>query len=170
LAYSSTLKTVAIHYSRTSIDFYRTTRRHFPEVRTHHNHSCENLNSQAGHILVHSSVKTIVYGVTLSFALIWFAAQQIHPKIGTSVSMKEWYTGALQQVCKSHCAGSPVKNSHFAVRVFLHTVFYILSFVCVLQFYMEQNNKSTITFIELYRARPVLSDIIYHTKNEYKLC
>jgi hypothetical protein len=45
LAYSSTLKMVAICSSETSVDFQRSTRRYIPEDSTLHNHRCENLKS-----------------------------------------------------------------------------------------------------------------------------
>jgi hypothetical protein len=45
LAYCSTLKMEAIHYSETKADFQWTTRHYIAEDRTLHNHSCENLKS-----------------------------------------------------------------------------------------------------------------------------
>jgi hypothetical protein len=47
-AYSSTLKMEATCSSETSVDFHRTTRSYIPEVRTFHNHRCENLKSYNG--------------------------------------------------------------------------------------------------------------------------
>jgi hypothetical protein len=43
-AFKNKLKMAAVYFSETSVNFYRTTRRHIPEVNSLHNHRCDLAN------------------------------------------------------------------------------------------------------------------------------
>jgi hypothetical protein len=76
-----------------------------------------------------------VYGVTVSFAFVPFAALLVRTASGFPASVKGYYVTSIWKVCTCFCARSPVKNcsssgpgyssAHFSIfRLFLRVVIF----------------------------------------------